>query len=41
MNDYNFNVQLDRLREGKLILQDPGESGLTAYASDALYELRR
>lgn len=41
MNGLNFNVQLDRLREGKLILQEPGESGLTAYASTNLYELRQ
>lgn len=40
MNGMDFCVQLDRLREGKLILQPPGESGLTAYASSSLYELR-
>ena len=41
MNGLDFCVQLDRLREGKLILQPPGESGLTAYASTNLYELRQ
>ena len=41
MNGFNFNAQLDRLREGKLILQEPGESGLTAYASTNLSELRQ
>ena len=40
MNGLDFQTQLDKLRQGKLILQQPGESGLTAYASTSLYELR-
>lgn len=40
MNGFDFAVQLDRLRQGKLELQAMGESGMTAYASTSLYELR-
>ena len=40
MNGQNWNAQLDRLRQGKLILLPPGENGLSVYANTNLYELR-
>lgn len=40
MNGFDFSCQLDKLRQGKLELQAMGESGMTAYASTSLYELR-
>ena len=41
MNTNDWAWQLDRLRQGKLRLTPPGESGLGEYSSTSLYELRR
>lgn len=40
MNGIDFNMQLDRLRQGKLELQEIGAGGLAAYASTWLPDLR-
>ena len=36
-----FGSQLDRLREGKLILQDPGENGLGDFAREHINDLKQ
>lgn len=41
MNMAEWTAQLDALRNGRLRLERQGESGLTGYASTALYELRQ
>ena len=41
MDNIDWQRQLLALHEGTLRLEEPGESGLTAYASTTLYELRR
>lgn len=41
MDNIDWQRQLLALHDGTLQLEDPGESGLTAYASTTLYELRR
>lgn len=40
MNITEWTKQLEALRNGRLRLEGPEESGLTRYASTALYELR-
>lgn len=40
VNITEWTKQLEALRNGRLRLEGPGESGLTRYASTALYELR-
>lgn len=40
MNGFDFAVQLDRLRQGKLELQEIGAGGLAAYAATWLPDLR-
>ena len=41
MDNIEWQRQLLSLHEGTLRLEEPGESGMTAYASTTLYELRR
>ena len=41
MRTTDWEQQLKALREGKLRLEPPGESGLTEYASSSLFELRQ
>ena len=41
MRTTEWERQLTELREGKLRLEPPGESGLTIYASSSLFELRQ
>ena len=40
MDQMDWTRKLDRLKQGELRLEEPGESGLTAYANTSLYELR-
>ena len=40
MNGFDFSCQLDKLRKGKLELQEIGAGGLAAYASTWLPDLR-
>ena len=40
MDQMDWTRKLDRLKQGELRLEEPGDSGMTAYANTSLYELR-
>ena len=41
MNDKEWEINMGKLRQGKLQLPDPEENGLSQYAGGAIYELRQ
>lgn len=41
MDRIEWQRQLLALREGKLRIEEPGESGMTSYATDATYEMKQ
>lgn len=41
MNDKEWEINMSKLREGKLQLPEPEENGLSQYAGGAIYEMRQ